>query len=109
MADRTPVSAKFLILGSVSPAFLRQTTESVAGRVEPVPISGFGRAEAGPAAYLRHWLRGGFPRSLLTEDDADRIVAVPLLDLTRGGIETLTGERSPRSEGRLAARGFGVR
>jgi predicted AAA+ superfamily ATPase len=70
LADRTPLPAKFLILGSASPALLRQTSESLAGRIERVAISGFGLAEVGLAAQTRHWLRGGFPLSFLAEDDA---------------------------------------
>lgn len=70
LADRTPLPAKFLILGSASPTLLRQTSESLAGRIERVPISGFSLAEVGLAAQTRHWLRGGFPLSYLAEDDA---------------------------------------
>jgi len=71
LADRTPLPAKFLILGSASPALLRQTSESLAGRLEQVPISGFSLAEVGLDAEPRHWLRGGFPLSFLAADDAD--------------------------------------
>jgi predicted AAA+ superfamily ATPase len=70
LADRTPLPAKFLILGSASPALLRQTSESLAGRIERVPMSGFSLVEVGMEAHARHWLRGGFPLSFLAAEDA---------------------------------------
>lgn len=70
LADRTPLPARFLILGSASPALLRQSSESLAGRIERVPMGGLSLEEVGLAAQLRHWLRGGFPRSFLAEDEA---------------------------------------
>ena len=70
LLDRTPLPAKFLILGSASPALLQQTSESLAGRIERVPMNGFSLEEVGLEAQTRHWLRGGFPLSFLAEDDA---------------------------------------
>ncbi|MBI3319595.1 MAG: AAA family ATPase, partial [Candidatus Omnitrophica bacterium] len=58
LADRTPASARFLILGSASPELLRQSSESLAGRLETIALSGFGLAEVGVQALDRHWLRG---------------------------------------------------
>jgi predicted AAA+ superfamily ATPase len=69
LADRTPLPARFLILGSASPALLRQSSESLAGRIERVPMSGLSLEETGLAVQPRHWLRGGFPRSFLAADD----------------------------------------
>jgi len=70
LADRMPVTAKFLILGSASLALLRQSSESLAGRIERVLMSGFSLDEVGPLLQPRHWLRGGYPLSFLAEDDA---------------------------------------
>jgi uncharacterized protein len=70
LADRTPLPARFLILGSASPALLRQSSESLAGRIERVPMGGLTLAEVGLAAQPPHWLRGGFPRSFLAADEA---------------------------------------
>ena len=74
LADRKPVPARFLILGSASPELLRQSSESLAGRVETITLPGFNLAEVGAGALNRHWLRGGFPRSFLarTQDDSLR-------------------------------------
>lgn len=65
LLDRRPVRARFLILGSAAPALLRQTSETLAGRVALVEMSGFHTGEAGADAWRRLWLRGGFPRAYL--------------------------------------------
>jgi predicted AAA+ superfamily ATPase len=69
LADRPGAPAKFLILGSASPDLSRQSSESLAGRVEVVEMSGFGLSEVGVVAERQLWLRGGFPRSFLAADD----------------------------------------
>ena len=61
LADRRPIRARFLILGSASPALLQQSSESLAGRLETLTLAGFSLAEVGAAALRRHWRRGGFP------------------------------------------------
>lgn len=71
LADRRPRRARFLVLGSASPELLRQTSESLAGRVELIELSGFGLQELGERALERHWLRGGFPRSYLAKTPTD--------------------------------------
>lgn len=73
LADRTPLPARFMVLGSASPALLRQSSESLAGRIETVTISGFSLAETGAGALARHWLRGGFPASFLAKTEADSL------------------------------------
>lgn len=70
LADREDAPAKFLILGSASPELSRQSSESLAGRVEVVEMSGFGLEEVDAGEERRLWLRGGFPRSFLAADDA---------------------------------------
>lgn len=73
LCDRQPLPARFLILGSASPDLLRASSESLAGRVETVPVSGFSLAEVGVEAQSRHWLRGGFPLSFLAASDTDSL------------------------------------
>ena len=63
LADRRPIPARFLLLGSASPELLKQSSETLAGRLEMVPLEGFRLADLGAAAQDRHWLRGGFPRA----------------------------------------------
>jgi hypothetical protein len=73
LADRKPLPARFLILGSASPELLRQSSESLAGRLETIPLSGFSLSEVGTKALDRHWLRGGFPLSYLARSHADSL------------------------------------
>jgi uncharacterized protein len=63
LADRTPLPARFLILGSASPDLLRQSSESLAGRISVVSMSGFSIEEVGAQAQNMLWRRGGFPLS----------------------------------------------
>ena len=73
LCDREPLPARFLILGSASPDLVRASSESLAGRLETVSISGFSLAEVGVDALAQHWLRGGFPLSYLANTEADSI------------------------------------
>jgi predicted AAA+ superfamily ATPase len=74
LADRPDHPARFLILGSASPALLRQSSESLAGRLEIVELEGFALAEVGMEQASSLWLRGGFPRSFLAANDADSLI-----------------------------------
>ena len=71
LADRKPLPARFLVLGSAAPELLRQSSESLAGRVERVEFGPFTLAECGAAKLEARWLRGGFPRSFLARSAAD--------------------------------------
>jgi len=71
LADRRNAPARFLILGSASGDLLRQSSESLAGRIERVTIGGFSLAELGAEAEQSLWLRGGFPLSQLAGSDAE--------------------------------------
>jgi predicted AAA+ superfamily ATPase len=71
LADREDLPARFLILGSASPELTRSSSESLAGRVETISISGFSLAEVGIDSMQQHWLRGGFPLSFLAANEAD--------------------------------------
>ncbi|MFH1983282.1 MAG: ATP-binding protein [Pseudomonadota bacterium] len=68
--DRRP--GRFLILGSASRDLIRQSTESLAGRIAYIDLTPFLLKEVvdvTPWSYA--WLRGGFPESVLAESDAD--------------------------------------
>jgi hypothetical protein len=73
LADRPRTPARFLVLGSASPELLRQSSESLAGRVAYHELGGFSLEDVGAGRADRLWLRGGFPRSFLarTERQAD--------------------------------------
>ena len=63
LADRPRTPARFLVLGSASPDLLRQTSETLAGRVAFHELDGFSLREVDDLERL--WLRGGFPLSWL--------------------------------------------
>lgn len=95
LADREEVPARFLILGSASGNLLRQTSESLAGRVERITIGGFTLDEVGSGALDPLWLRGGLPRSFLASTDDDSaawreqfILALLERDLPQWGVRT---------------------
>ena len=92
LLDRSNTPGQFLLLGSASPALLRQAGESLLGRVETIEAGGFdvaevcganrkanrnakqtGRPADDATAVERLWLRGGFPRSYLAANDADSL------------------------------------
>ena len=64
-------SAQFLLLGSASIDLLRQSSESLAGRISYLELSGFNALEVGENKnnLQKLWLRGGFPDSYLAADD----------------------------------------
>lgn len=70
LVDREKSPARFLILGSASGDLLRQTSESLAGRMEKMTIGGFSLQEVGPDAEENLLLRGGFPRSFLASNES---------------------------------------
>ncbi|MCB1126307.1 MAG: ATP-binding protein [Verrucomicrobiae bacterium] len=69
LADREGDPARFLILGSASPDVVRGVSESLAGRVGFVDLSGFDLHEVGVDKLDALWLRGGFPESFLSDSD----------------------------------------
>ena len=71
LVDRPDNPARFLLLGSASPALLRQSSESLAGRIEVIEAGGFTIDETGPEQANRLWWRGGFPRSFTAATDED--------------------------------------
>ena len=66
-------TGRFLILGSASLDLLRQSGESLAGRIEYVELDPLDVSEAAPdaRAMTSLWVRGGFPDSFLAADDPD--------------------------------------
>ncbi len=70
LVDKQP-KTKYLILGSASRDLLAQSSESLAGRISYLEIGGFS-LETVPADSTRKlWIRGGFPRSFLAENEED--------------------------------------
>lgn len=69
LADETESGRKFLILGSASPELVQKSSESLAGRIGFVNLTGFNLNETGKDTIEKLWLRGGFPRSFLADDE----------------------------------------
>lgn len=66
-------TGRFLILGSASIELLRQSGETLAGRIEYIDLAPLDVVEitAEPEAVQQLWVRGGFPESYLARNDAD--------------------------------------
>ena len=73
LVDRPGQKARFIILGSASPEIIRNASETLAGRIEFVDLNGFDLAEVGSTNWESLWIRGGFPRSYLAENEADSL------------------------------------
>jgi hypothetical protein len=69
LVDRPSNAARFLVLGSASPDLLRQSSETLAGRIAYHELSGLALDEVGMSSAERLWVRGGFPRSFLAPDE----------------------------------------
>ncbi len=122
LSDRRPRPARFLVLGSASPNPLRQSSESLAGRINYYELNGLGLDETGNDRLARRWLRGGFPDAYLSRSNracfewlesftrtfierdlarGDRFKSVPQVPLTsfpgREGVSPSTRAGCPRS------------
>jgi len=73
LVDRPGNQAHFVILGSASPQLIRRASESLAGRVEFIEMSGFDLVETGSDTWQTLWLRGGFPRAFLANSEDDSL------------------------------------
>lgn len=70
LADRRPLPARFLVLGSASPEFLRQPSETLAGRIEVIEVPGLSLEEVGTHRADLLWRRGGYPSSFTARTEA---------------------------------------
>jgi predicted AAA+ superfamily ATPase len=70
LCDDSLQSGRFLLLGSASPDLVKGVSESLAGRIQFVPVPGFSLEEVNASHQDNLWLRGGFPRSYCADSDA---------------------------------------
>ncbi len=70
LSDKNGQSTRFLILGSASPDLIKSASESLSGRISFIDMSGFTIDEVKSNEYTDLWIRGGFPRSFLAEDES---------------------------------------
>ncbi|HDH08445.1 MAG TPA: ATP-binding protein [Gammaproteobacteria bacterium] len=97
LVDRKSFAGQFLILESASGALLRQSSETLAGRMEMLRLRGFSLQELGENTQQKHWLRGGFPLSYLAANEADSLA------WRKGFIQTLLERDFPQWGVRTAA------
>ena len=86
LADRKPAPARFLLLGSASPDLIRESSETLAGRIAFIDMAGFDLAEVGESS-----LRGEKSYPLM-----EKAEAVSIFDLTErlGKLAASTGKRA---------------
>jgi predicted AAA+ superfamily ATPase len=66
LVDKQREPARFILLGSASPELLRNSSESLAGRIVFHELSPLSLLEVSSSFSMReHWLRGGFPEAFL--------------------------------------------
>ncbi len=90
LVDRKSFTGQFLILGSASGDLLRQSSETLAGRMETLNLRGFSLLELSESAQQQHWLRGGFPLSYLALSEVDSLA------WRKGFIQTLLERDFPQ-------------
>jgi predicted AAA+ superfamily ATPase len=81
LADRVSKKTKFILLGSASPLLIKNSSESLAGRIAFIELRGFGietftklketSRKSEQLDISKLWLRGGFPRSYLSSSIKD--------------------------------------
>ncbi len=71
LVDRPKSRTRFLVLGSASPGIIRNVSETLAGRVEFIELSGFDVRETSADSWEKLWVRGGLPRSFLARSNGD--------------------------------------
>jgi len=72
LVDKDRTALRFLLLGSASPELIRDSSESLAGRIAYAELSGFLPSEIGLKNWDRLWFRGGYPLAYLQDDDVLR-------------------------------------
>lgn len=73
LSDKSEENGRFLILGSASPQLIKQSSETLAGRVEFVDLHGFNIKETGHSRIKDLWVKGGFPLAFTASSDEDSL------------------------------------
>jgi len=73
LVDNRP-DQKYIILGSASRDLIRQSSESLAGRIGYLQLGGFRLSDINEKNLKQLWLRGGLPKSFLAENDKQSII-----------------------------------
>ncbi|MEA2088747.1 MAG: ATP-binding protein [Patescibacteria group bacterium] len=72
--DKNRKNGRFFILGSASPKLIKQTSESLAGRIGYIELTPFHILEVLSLDIKSHWVRGGFPESYLAVDNKSSFI-----------------------------------
>ncbi len=72
LSDKKKKPLQYLLLGSATPDMIRDSSETLAGRIAFVELHGLSIAETGNDSMQQLWFRGGFPIPFLTDDDEIR-------------------------------------
>ena len=101
-ANGTRTSGFYLLLGSASLDLIQHSSETLAGRIAFVELSGLHRLEVPPGLWDGLWVRGGFPQSLTAQSDADSVLW--RRDFTRTYLERDVAQFAPRTSAELLRR-----
>jgi len=72
LIDDNRVPGRFILLGSASPTLVKGVSESLAGRIAYMELTGIGLTELPVSVdYTVNWFRGGFPNALLAVSDTE--------------------------------------
>ncbi len=71
LIDQKDTPGRYILLGSASPYLMQKSAESLAGRVRYRELFPFTLPEVSPAEMHSLWIRGGFPRAFLAENDEE--------------------------------------
>lgn len=71
--DQNERNGQFLILGSASRDLIKQSGETLAGRIAYIEIHPFEVGEISNNNFIKYWVRGGYPKSFLAEDERESI------------------------------------
>ena len=74
LSDSKQHNTRFVILGSASPSLIKGASESLAGRIHFIDMTGFSLKEVGKEGLKKLWMRGGFPRSFLAVSESKSIL-----------------------------------
>jgi predicted AAA+ superfamily ATPase len=69
LIDEKRDPGRFILLGSASPSLVKGVSESLAGRIAYLELTGIGLGELPFELHRDNWFRGGFPNALLADSD----------------------------------------
>ena len=101
-ANGTRTNGFYLLLGSASLDLIQHSSETLAGRIAFVELSGLHRLEVPPELWDALWVRGGFPPSLTALSEADSLLW--RRDFKRTYLERDVAQFAPRTSAELLRR-----